>query len=46
VRLHLPDRVVDLGANQLLVLAGGVRHDVEATTDSSFVLTLSWHGER
>jgi quercetin dioxygenase-like cupin family protein len=46
VRLHLPDRVVDLGKNQLLVLAGGIRHDVEATSDSSFVLTLSWHGNQ
>jgi quercetin dioxygenase-like cupin family protein len=45
VRLHLPDRVVDLDENQLLVLAGGIRHDVEAASDSSFVLTLSWHGE-
>jgi len=43
VRLHLPDRVVDLDANQLLVLAGGIRHDVEATSESSLLLTLSWH---
>lgn len=44
VRLQLPDRSVDLPAGQLLVLGGGLRHDVEAAADSTFLLTLGWHG--
>jgi quercetin dioxygenase-like cupin family protein len=44
VRLHLPDRVVELPAGRLLTLGPGLRHDVEATTDSAFVLTLGWRG--
>ena len=45
LRLHLPDRTVELPAGQLLVLGGGLRHDVEADIDSSFVLTLGWREE-
>ena len=40
--LHLPDRTVELAAGQLLALGGGLRHDVEAAIDSTFVLTLGW----
>ena len=43
--LHLPERRVELAAGQLLVLGGGLRHDIEAATDSSLVLTLGWHEE-
>ena len=43
---HLPDRKVELTAGQLLVLAGGLRHDVEATVDSTLVLTLGWRDEQ
>jgi quercetin dioxygenase-like cupin family protein len=42
VRLHLPDRIVDLPAGRLLALDQCVPHDVEATEDSAFLLTLSW----
>ena len=42
IRLHLPDRVVDLPAGHLLVLDQCVPHDVEAAEDSLFLLTLSW----
>ena len=42
IRLHLPERVVDLPAGRLLALDQCVPHDVEATEDSAFLLTLSW----
>jgi quercetin dioxygenase-like cupin family protein len=45
LRLRLPDRTVELRAGQLVVLGGGLRHDVEAAIDSTFVLTLGWHDE-
>jgi quercetin dioxygenase-like cupin family protein len=40
--LHLPDRSVDLPAGHLLLLPAGLRHDVEATGESAFLLTLGW----
>jgi quercetin dioxygenase-like cupin family protein len=46
IRLHLPERVVDLPAGHLLVLDQCVPHDVEATEDSAFLLTLSWPPEK
>lgn len=42
VRLQLPDRTVDVPAGQLLVLARGLRHAVEAARDSAFLLTIGW----
>jgi quercetin dioxygenase-like cupin family protein len=42
IRLHLPERVVDLPAGHLLALDQSVPHDVEAAEDSAFLLTLSW----
>ncbi len=45
IRLHLPERVVDLPAGQLLALDQCVPHDVEAAEDSAFLLTLSWPQE-
>ena len=45
IRLHLPNRDVDLSAGRLLALGPGIEHDVEAMVDSAFLLTLSWHGE-
>ena len=42
IRLHLPDRVVDLPAGHLLALDRCVSHDVEAVEDAAFLLTLSW----
>src|ERR1035437_4432220 len=41
IRLHLPERVVDLPAGHLLALDHCVPHDVEAADDSAFLLTLS-----
>jgi quercetin dioxygenase-like cupin family protein len=45
IRLHLPERVVDLPAGYLLALDQCVPHDVEAAEDSAFLLTLSWPRE-
>src|ERR1700693_5178689 len=45
IRLHLPERVVDLPAGNLLALDHCVPHDVEASEDSAFLLTLSWPPE-
>jgi len=42
LRLALPSREVELRSGQLLVLAAGVRHDVQALEDSAFLLTLGW----
>src|ERR1017187_7272718 len=42
IRIHLPEQVVDLPAGHLLALDQCVPHDVEATEDSAFLLTLSW----
>ncbi len=42
IRLHLPEQVVDLPAGHLLALDQCVPHDVEASEDSAFLLTLSW----
>jgi quercetin dioxygenase-like cupin family protein len=46
IRLHLPDGVVDLPAGNLLALDQCVTHDVEASEDSAFLLTLSWPPEK
>ena len=32
----------DLHAGQILTLAAGIKHDVEARVDSAFLLTISW----
>ena len=45
IRLHLPERVVELPAGHLLALDQCVPHDVEAAEDSAFLLTLSWPPE-
>jgi quercetin dioxygenase-like cupin family protein len=42
LRLHIPNRVVELPAGQLLVLEGGQRHDVEAVLESALLLTLGF----
>ena len=42
LRLNVSNKVHELRAGQLLVLEGGVRHDVEAGADSAFLLTLGW----
>jgi len=45
IRLHLPERVVDLPVGHLVALDHCVPHDVEASEDSAFLLTLSWPPE-
>ncbi len=42
LRLHLPERTVELSAGGLLTLERALPHDVEALEDSSFLLTISW----
>lgn len=44
IRLHLPDKTVDLPSGRLLVLESGLRHDVEAIEESALLLTLGWKG--
>jgi quercetin dioxygenase-like cupin family protein len=42
IRLRILEQSVDLPAGQLLALDRGLRHDVEAIEESSFLLTISW----
>ena len=42
IRLRLGERHVDLASREVLTLAPGIVHDVEATDDSSVLLTLAW----
>jgi quercetin dioxygenase-like cupin family protein len=45
IRVDLPAKAVTLSAGSLLVLEGGLRHAVEAETESAFLLTLGGPGE-
>jgi quercetin dioxygenase-like cupin family protein len=45
IRIHLPEQVVDLPVGHLVALDQCVPHDVEASEDSAFLLTLSWPPE-
>jgi quercetin dioxygenase-like cupin family protein len=40
--IHVQAREHDLHAGQILILAPGIKHDVEARADSAFLLTISW----
>jgi quercetin dioxygenase-like cupin family protein len=40
--IHLAERSHDLYKGQILTLAPGIGHDVEAREDSAFLLTISW----
>jgi len=40
VRLHVPERTVELTPGKLLVLDAEVPHDVEAVEESAFLLTV------
>jgi quercetin dioxygenase-like cupin family protein len=42
VRFGLPSRTVEMTSGELLVLAPGLRHQVEASEDSTLLLTLGW----
>jgi quercetin dioxygenase-like cupin family protein len=46
VCLRVADRVVELPAGRLLMLPAGLRHDVEATSESAFLLTLGHLAEK
>jgi len=40
--MHLPGKTVDMPVGSLLALDRDVPHDVEAVTDSAFLLTIAW----
>ena len=42
LRLQLANQTVELPAGRLLTLERNLPHNVEATEDSSFLLTISW----
>lgn len=42
LRVHLPDRALEVSQGALLALEQTVAHDVEALEDSAFVLSLGW----
>ena len=44
VLVRAEGRTFDLPTGSLLVLNPDVRHDVEATKDSAFLLTIAWPG--
>lgn len=47
LRIHLPaEKRVELVAGDLLVLDFGILHDVEALTESAFLLTICWSNSR
>jgi len=46
LRVHLPDRTLELTQGALLALEQTVVHDVEALADSVFVLSLGWSAAR
>ena len=45
LRVSLPDRVAELPAGALLLVAQGVRHSVEAVGESAMLLTLGRPGQ-
>ena len=46
LRLHVPDgAVLELAQGELLALEQTVVHDIEAMTDSVFVLSLGWSSD-
>lgn len=42
IRVDLPERPVDHGVGRLMSLDPGVPHDVQALTNTAFLLTLPW----
>jgi quercetin dioxygenase-like cupin family protein len=42
LRVKLANEVVEVPAGELLALDCGIPHDVEATKESAFLLTISW----
>src|ERR1035437_9900933 len=45
ISLHLPNRIVDLPAGNLVALDQCLEHDVEALDESAFLLSISWPPE-
>lgn len=45
IRVHLPERAVDLPAGNLVVLDQCLEHDVEALEESALLLSISWPPE-
>ena len=43
IKLHLPQRTIELSAGQLLALDSEVPHNVEAQEESAFLLTVGSH---
>lgn len=46
LRVHVGERTFDLPAGRLLALDRAVPHDVEAITESAFLLTVAWPAGR
>jgi quercetin dioxygenase-like cupin family protein len=42
IRVHLEGQAIDMPAGRLLTLDHEVSHDVEAKSDSVFLLTIAW----
>ncbi len=42
VCIHVQTQAHDLHAGQILTLAPGIKHEVEAREESAFLLTISW----
>ncbi len=40
--IHVQEQTHDLRAGQILTLAPGIKHDLEAREDSALLLTISW----
>jgi quercetin dioxygenase-like cupin family protein len=45
VRLRFPERVVELMTGQLFIVPAGVKHEVDAAIESTFLLTIGWDGK-
>jgi quercetin dioxygenase-like cupin family protein len=44
IRFNSAERSVELASGQMLMLEGGIPHDVEGIVDSAFLLTIAWRG--
>lgn len=42
LNIHVQGQAQELHAGQILTLAAGIKHDVEAREESAFLLTISW----
>ncbi len=42
LRLRVQEKPQDLQSGQILTLAPGIQHDIEARDDSAFLVTISW----